>query len=154
MPVCRFIHLCKCVLPVITGPDKAKACSIVATKAERRAHSFDTVGILVAIDNDIKIIISQKTPTIRANTLMIFLNQAGATFGIPTILQAPQPRPLVKPALAVTIRCIIVIAIAFDFRVIFLILESTNHFTNIQIFSHYRNRSIFSRKASVSFTVF
>ena len=67
---------------------------------------------------------------------MVRLDLVGTTFGIAFARQLHHLGPLVQGSVTVALRGIVIITIALDFRVIFLILKTPNHFSNIEVFGH------------------
>ena len=86
--------------------------------------------------SNVKISVCHQAPSFRANSTMIWLYQIRTTFGIATARQLHHLGPLVKSTIFITIRCIIIITIAFYRAIIILVIFAKNHLTNIQIFSH------------------
>ena len=126
--------------------DKAVTSCIIPTKAKGRTYALNAMRISVTVDNDVEIIICQQAPTFRTYTLMIGLYRIGTTLIIAFERQLHHFSPLIEASITITIGCIIIVAVTFYFRIIFLIFKSPNHLTNIQIFSHHLDRGGFASR--------
>ena len=97
------------------------------------------IDILIPHHNTI-IIIRKQPPTIRADSLVVFLNKVGAALGIAAARQLHHLGPLVEATEFVALGGIIVVAVAFDFGIVVLVIFARHHLTDIQVFRHHGNR--------------
>ena len=74
--------------------------------------------IKMARDFNLKIINIHYSPAFWANSLVVWLYKVGATLSITTVIETHHLRPLVKAAVTVALGGVVVVAVAFDFRVV------------------------------------
>ena len=84
-----------------------------------------------------KIMPRHQTPAFWANSLVVWLYKVGATLGIATIVETHHLRPLVKAAVTVALGGVVVVAVAFDFRVVGHVFASLQgDIGDIQVLCH------------------
>ena len=102
------------MIPKTPCPNQAVP-RIIKTTKRYSTHPLDTGIIIICMNNDVEIVISQKAPSIRANALMILFNKVCTTFGIAFAGQLHRFSPLVKASIPIALGCVIIITIALNF---------------------------------------
>ena len=108
------------------------------------ANILYTIFIPVGMNYDVVVVICQKSPTVGANSLVVRLNQVGATLAVALKRQLHRLRPLVKPTVLNAIEGIIVVAIFLYLCIICQVLRPLNQLPNIQILRHHGYRISFT----------
>ena len=67
---------------------------------------------------------------------MVFLDKVRTTLGIAFARQLHRLGPLVKATVTVAICGVVIITVAFYLGIILLILVSSNHISDIEVFGH------------------
>ena len=96
--------------------------------------------VAISINHYIKIFLGQKAPAIRANSLVVRLDQIGTALGVTFARQLHHLGPLVEATITIAICSIPIIAVTFNCRIVRLIFCNTNHLADIQVFCHYCHR--------------
>ena len=92
--------------------------------------------ISIAVYDKFEIVVSQQAPAIRADSLVVFLDKVRTTLGIAFARQLHHLGPLVQGSVTVALRGIVIITIALNLRVIFLILKTPNHISDVKVLGH------------------
>ena len=141
VPISRLIFSSKLITPIISSPNQTISAIVMSTEPLGAHPLHKGINVPVCMNNDVEIVVCQQAPVFWTNSLVIWLNLVGTTPGIALTRQLHRFGPLVKSTIFIAIRCIVVITITFNFRIIRLFLCSIDHFPNVQVFCHYRYRS-------------
>ena len=106
------------------------------------------MSISITMQNDVKIIICQQAPSVRADSLVIRLNLVCTALGVAFAGQLHHFGPLVKATELVALGGIVVIALALYLGVVILVLVARHIGTDIQVFRHHGHRSHIVRSIS------
>ena len=131
IPICSNIYIFQSSIPHIASADEGIAGRIEPIKSIRRTNPRNSMRVAISINHYIKIFLSQKAPAIRANSLVVRLDQIGAALGITFARQLHHLGPLIEGSVTVAICGIIIIAVALNLRIIRLIIVIKNHCADI-----------------------